>query len=134
MAQAPYEPPPLGVPDEAPLERLALEGPESVQPDWVRELVGDEPAMEHLLRSVRTAEHAGHRIEIVTTYEISIDGRPVHIHASVGDDGLLRCHESPYARVRSALDLVKHLIDLYPDAFAEHAGDHRGGGGHGGGR
>ena len=82
-----------------------------------RPVVGETTPHEHELRSVRTAEHKGRHIEMVTSYEISIDGQPVHFHASVGDDGLLRCHESPYAQLASAVHLVKHLIDLYPEAF-----------------
>lgn len=110
-------------PDERPLAGIEFNPTQSIQPGWVRELIGPEEAHEHRLRGVRCAEHNGHKIEIVTTYEISIDGTPVHFHASVGDDGMLRCHESPYAAVPSAIDLVKHLMDLYPDAF--------GGAGHG---
>jgi hypothetical protein len=123
MPYGPMEEPPLGVPDEGPLEQIAIDAPVSAQPDWVRELVGETPH-EHELRSVRTAEHKGRHIEIVTSYEISIDGQPVHFHASVGDDGLLRCHESPYAQLPSAVDLVKHLIDLYPEAFGGEDGAH----------
>ena len=104
-------------PDERELEGIALGTTESVQPAWVREIIGPEAPHEHRLRSVRCAEHHGHEIEIVTTYEISIDGAPFHVHATVGDDGRLRCHESPYAALPSAIDLVKHLMDLYPEAF-----------------
>lgn len=112
------------VPDEHVLEAIALSDSDSIQPPWVRELIGPEGAHEQRLRGVRCAEHRGHEIEIVTTYEISIDGTPVHFHASVGDDGKLRCHESPYAAVPSAIDLVKHLIDLYPDAFGGAGHEH----------
>ncbi len=117
MSDSPSETPEFGAPDVAALERIAPDAAEPIQPDWVRELLGDELPPEHRMSSVRRAEHGGHRIEIVTTYEISVDGEPVHIHASVGDDGLVRCHDTPYRRSRSALDLVRHLIDLYPEAF-----------------
>ncbi|MGH2899167.1 MAG: hypothetical protein ACRDMZ_10880 [Solirubrobacteraceae bacterium] len=112
-------------PDEGVLETLEPSSTDSVQPGWVRDLVGPEPPHAQRLSGLRCGEYRGHEIEIVTTYEISIDGTPVHFHASVGDDGRLRCHESPYAAVPSAIDLVKHLMDLYPDAF--------GGAGHGSG-
>ena len=104
-------------PDESPLAGIELSATQSIQPAWVRDIIGPEGPHEHRLRGVRCAEYRGHEIEIVTTYEISIDGAPVHFHASVGNDGKLRCHESPYAAVPSAIDLVKHLMDLYPDAF-----------------
>jgi hypothetical protein len=104
-------------PDESSLAGLEFSTSQSVQPAWVRDLIGPEAPHKHRLRGVRCAEYRGHEIEIVTTYEISIDGTPVHFHASVGDDGMLRCHEAPYAAVPSAIDLVKHLMDLYPDAF-----------------
>ena len=104
-------------PDESSLAGIEFSATESMQPGWVRDIIGPEAPHEHRLRGVRCAEYRGHEIEIVTTYEISIDGTPVHFHASVGDDGMLRCHEAPYAAVPSAIDLVKHLMDLYPDAF-----------------
>ena len=125
----PSEDPLLAPPDEGPLEHITVDAPVSAQPDWVRELVGETP-LEHQLRSVRTAEHKGRHIEIVTSYEISIDGKPVHFHASVGDDGMLRCHESPYAQLPSAVDLVRHLLDLYPDAFSPEDGPDGQGEGH----
>ena len=71
-----------------------------------------------LLTSVREAIHAGHRIKVRTTYEVEIDGRPVHIHASVDNRGRLLCHAIPYAQYPSAIDLIKTLIDKYPDQLA----------------
>ena len=70
----------------------------------------------HLLRSVRQKHYAGHDVELITTYELRIDGRNVTIHAHVDDDGQLRCHSTPYVSYGSALDLICALIDQYPEA------------------
>jgi hypothetical protein len=69
------------------------------------------------MASVRTAEHDGHTIQIRTHYEITVDGKSVSTHLSVGNDGNLVCHALPNYLFSSAVDLVKTLIDQYPDEF-----------------
>lgn len=90
--------------------------------------------------SVRKAEHAGHKIEIRTHYTVKVDGKTVPLPLSVGDDGNVVCHALPNYLFSSAVDLVKTVIDTYPDDFAKRkrkppGGGHGGGtpgGGHGG--
>jgi len=78
--------------------------------------------------SVREADYGGHHIVIRTTYQIEVDGVPLMGHMGVTDDGRVHYHPVPNASFPSAVDLVKELIDLFPDDFT-------GGGtsGHGGG-
>ena len=79
------------------------------------------------MASVRKAEHAGHAIEIRTHYEVKIDGKVVQLPLSVGDDGNVVCHALPNYLFVSAVDLVKTVIDLYPDDFAKRGGKRPGG-------
>ena len=89
--------------------------------------------------SVRTAEHHGHTIESATRYEIRIDGRRVAIPLHVDNGGRVTCHAVPNYQSVSGVDVVKKVIDVYPDSFQEdgpppdeHGGHHappaRGGG------
>ncbi len=93
-------------------------------------------------RSVRTVSHCGHTIEVVTTYEFKIDGKPVSGHFEVNDAGKVHCHDLPNYAFTSALELAKRLADLIGDdklvdqlnAATEggSGGGHDGHGGHGG--
>ncbi|MBO1414327.1 hypothetical protein [Streptomyces sp. FH025] len=67
--------------------------------------------------SVRTAEYEGHRIRIVTTYDITVDDRPLPAELDVDDDGMLTCHGLPTYQFLSAMDTVKALIRHFPDHF-----------------
>src|SRR6185503_1730971 len=81
--------------------------------------------------SIREADYKGHHIEIRTTYEIEVDGVPVTGHLGVDNEGRVHYHPVPNASFASAVDLVKQLIDSFPDDFpAGGAGRSRTGGGH----
>jgi hypothetical protein len=80
------------------------------------------------LASVREALHAGHRIVIRTTYEITVDGEPIQTHLHVGEDGNLHSHALPNYQFHSAVEMVKKIVDLFPDEFTSS----QGGQGHGG--
>lgn len=65
----------------------------------------------------RVDEYKGHRIAIETHYEITVDGTPVPVHLTVGNDGDVHCHALPAYEFVSAVDMVRVLIDTYPDDF-----------------
>jgi hypothetical protein len=69
--------------------------------------------------SIRQATHRGHEIEVVTTYEFKIDGKPVFGHFQVDDAGKLHCHDLPNYAFSSAVELGKRLIDLLPEDEVE---------------
>ncbi|MFJ2580472.1 hypothetical protein [Kitasatospora aureofaciens] len=69
------------------------------------------------MKSVRTAEYQGHRISITTTYEITVDGKPLMAGLAVDDSGMLSCHGLPAYQFVSAVDAVRVLIHNYPDYF-----------------
>lgn len=87
---------------------------------------------EHSTESVREATYKGHRIRIVTTYRIEVDGTPVTGHLLVTGEGTLHYHAIPNQEFGSAVDMVKRIIDLAPEGPAAPGGEHGGHGGHDG--
>src|SRR5262249_46356058 len=75
--------------------------------------------------SVRQADYKGHHIVITTSYTITVDGAPVMGHIVVTDEGQVQCHALPNYTFLSAVDMVKSLIDQFPEDFeASGTGDH----------
>ena len=87
-----------------------------------------QPHHSAAMDDVRQAEHRGHRIEVRTSYAITVDGRPFDIHVVVDNDGRVFYHGLPTRDFPSVIDLVEKAIDQFPDDFgpdAEPAGtDH----------
>lgn len=67
--------------------------------------------------SMREDEYKGHKITVKTTYHIEVDGRPVTGHIDVSNEGTIAYHGLPNVSFDSAVDLVKMLIDQFPDDF-----------------
>ena len=80
-----------------------------------------------MMTSTRRATHDGHEIEITTCYEIKVDGEPLSTHLFVTNEGNLHSHAMPNYVFSSAVDLVKKIIDLYPEDFADQQGHGHGG-------
>lgn len=94
---------------------------ENVQPEWIREQYPDyveHHAMHQPLTSERTFAHAGHQVRVTTTYQIEVDGVPVQLHALVDDQGRVVSHSTPFVSYGSAPDMVKALINRFPESFA----------------
>ena len=70
------------------------------------------------MESVRQADYQGHHIVIRTRYQIEVDGRMLMGHVDVTNDGQVHYHPVPNLSFASAVDLVKRLIDVFPDDFA----------------
>ena len=68
--------------------------------------------------SVRTASHNGFEIEIETSYEFRVNGKPLPIHAHVLDNGYIHSPALPNYGWQSAVDFVRQLIDSFPEDFA----------------
>ena len=75
---------------------------------------------------VREAEYNGHKIVVKTTYRIEVDGTPVTGHMGVSNDGQVHYHAVPNMSFASAIDLVKVLIDTYPEDFPAKSGGKKG--------
>jgi len=68
--------------------------------------------------SVREANYKGHHIIVRTKYEIEVDGQMVMGHMGVTNDGQVHYHPVPNLSFASAVDLVKVLINIFPDDFS----------------
>ncbi|HRI38073.1 MAG TPA: hypothetical protein PLO50_05910 [Nitrospira sp.] len=71
----------------------------------------------HPATSIREAEYKGHHIVIRTTYDIRVDGKRVTGHFGVGNNGQVHYHPIPNMRFASAVDMVKQLINVFPDEY-----------------
>ena len=67
----------------------------------------------HTGKSVRAVNYKGHDIEVITHYELKIDGKALPVHVEVGDDGSVHCHSLPNYSFRSVIHLVRELIDMF---------------------
>ena len=80
----------------------------------------------HEHASVRTAVHNGHTIEIRTSYDVRIDGEPLEAHMGVSDDGNVHYHGLPNYSEASAIDLMRRVIDAFPDDYPPRGGPENG--------
>lgn len=88
---------------------------------YVKRLAGQTPAHHHeggAVSSTRTELHNGHKISIVTTYEVTVDGRKLDAPLSVDNEGRLSCHSLPNYVFASAVDAIKQIIDSFPAEFS----------------
>lgn len=67
--------------------------------------------------SMREADYKDHKITVQTTYHIEVDGRPVTGHIDVSNEGTIAYHGLPNMSFDSTVDLVKMLIDQFPNDF-----------------
>ena len=68
-------------------------------------------------QSVREVEYNGHKITIYTEYQIKVDGKPLSGHVYVDNTGKVSTHALPAYSFVSAVDMVKKIIDEFPDDF-----------------
>ena len=64
----------------------------------------------------RRFTHRGHEVEIATRYEVTIDGELWDRQVGVLDDGSVIYHGLPQYAVRSAVDLIRTVLDYQEDA------------------
>ncbi len=98
-------------------EFVQASGPESLVESLRR--YQPQPHEPHVgaTESVREATYRGHTIVIRTGYHIEVDGVAVEGHMGVTNDGQVHYHPIPNLSFNSAVDLVKQLIDAFPDDF-----------------
>ena len=101
---------------------------------YFRRLLRSSHASHDSGTSVREAHHNGHHITIKTTYEVRVDGKIFQGDLSVANGGDVHYHAIPTLGFPSAVDLMKCVIDVFPDVFAtlshngegHHTGEHAG--------
>jgi|SRR5215467_10680771 len=84
------------------------------------------------VETVRQEEHDGHRIVIRTRYDVEVDGAKIPLALSVDNKGQVHCHSLPNYQFASAVDMIKTLIDNFPEDFAAQKRPQRRSGSHGG--
>jgi hypothetical protein len=82
--------------------------------------------------SFREDHYKGHHIVIRTSYDIEIDGKKFHGNLDVSNSGTVQYHGIPNVAANSAVELIRAVIDTFPDDFSgQHPKDHSHGTHHG---
>jgi hypothetical protein len=104
-------------PDISVLAQYSPTGAAKSHPEWVKTKFPSyvEPHGKHEATSVRELAHKGHTVRIITTYRVEVDGKPADLHLSVDEDGQVFTHATPFVTYASAVDLMKAVMDAYPD-------------------
>ena len=113
---------PVTNPDVSVLTQYSPTDAAQSHPQWVKTRFPSyvEPHGKHEATSVRELTHKGHTVRIITTYRVEVDGKPADLHLSVDEDGQVFTHATPFVTYASAVDLMKAVMDAYPeDAFAK---------------
>ena len=66
---------------------------------------------------VREDDYKGHHIVVRTTYNITVDGKEVTGHLMLTNEGQVQYHGLPNYSFDSAVELVRALIDNFPEDF-----------------
>jgi hypothetical protein len=66
---------------------------------------------------VREDDYRGHHVVITTTYEITVDGAPLPVHIGISNDGMAHAHGLPTYEFASLVDVIRALIEFFPDEF-----------------
>lgn len=72
---------------------------------------------------VREEDYKGHHIVVSTTYKITVDDTEVTGHIMLTNDGQVQYHGLPNHSFDSTIDLVKALVDNFPEDFEQKAKD-----------
>ena len=78
---------------------------------------------------VRQDDYKGHHIVVRTVYHITVDGKEVTGHIMLTNDGQVQYHGLPNRSFDSTVQLVRTLIDKFPEDFEK---ANKGSGSHGG--
>lgn len=100
-----------------------LTGVQQVKPAISDPHAGHHEGHSVVISGARDTQHRGHEIVVRTSYEITVDGQPFGGHVELDHAGRLYTHACPYQDFASALDMMKHIIEAYPDAFASTNGN-----------
>lgn len=105
-------------------ELIQAKSPESLVESLSRYRPEQHGRHAEVMESVREETYRGHKIVIRTSYHIEVDGAPIEGHLGVTNDGQVHYHPVPNLSFNSAVELVKQLIDIFPDDFGGQAAGH----------
>ncbi len=111
-------------PDISVLAQYSPTGCSPIPSEWVKTKFPSyvEPHGKHEATSVRELTHKGHTVRIITTYRVEVDGKPADLHLSVDEDGQVFTHATPFVTYASAVDLMKAVMDAYPEDALKSSG------------
>lgn len=114
------------IPDTSVLRHYVPTNGESSHPDWLKSKFPAyiNPHAGHEATGIREFSHNGHTVRVITTYRVEVDGNPVRAHLSVDEDGQVYTHATPFVTYTSATDLMKAIIEAYPESFSEQNNTH----------
>ena len=69
---------------------------------------------------IRTDFYKGHELRIETAYKITIDGKRVRGYVDVTNSGQVHYHPLLNRSASSAIDMVRGIIDAFPDEFGSY--------------
>lgn len=122
-ASRPYRPPVAGIDQALSHSAASLIKPQMLSTRMANAASAQNDSRQHTAAdhavSVRTADHNGNKIELRTRYEITVNDKPLDIHVGVLDDGSVHCHTIPNYSTASGIDLIKAIIDAFPDDYPE---------------
>lgn len=95
-------------------------------PDWIKKQFPTyvNPNTGYETTVIREFIHGGHIVKIITSYQVEVDGQLVHAHLSVDKNRQVYTHVTPFVTYASAVDLMKAVIDSYPESFTKEEVDH----------
>lgn len=110
-------------PDLSSLARLSPDKAATSHPAWIKKAFPSYVSARghHADSTTRETTHKGHKVKIVTTYKVLVDGKEIQPHLTVDNGGRVYSHAMPFTNFGSALDLVCAVIDQYPEAFSKKA-------------
>src|SRR5262245_1355002 len=85
------------------------------------------------IATVREDDYKGRHIVLRTTYHIDVNGTPFQGQLALDNAGRVHCHALPNYQFASAVEMVKRLVDIFPEDFPVQQGGGEDTGGHGGG-
>lgn len=99
---------------------------EAANPEQLAEYIARLPPPHHhghgeddAVETVREDDYQGRHIVIRTRYRIEVDGKAFAAPMTLDNAGQVHCHSLPNYQFASAVDMVKRLIDIFPDDFPE---------------
>lgn len=85
----------------------------------LKALLSNQHGHGHAENQLREEYYNGHHIVIKTTYEVTVDGKMFHASLGVSNSGNVQYHGIPNVGFASAMDLMRCVIDQFPEEFTK---------------
>lgn len=99
----------------------SLEQADRTSPALKELMHGQHSGAGHAEDELREEHYKGHHIAIKTTYEVKVDGKLFPASLGVSNAGNVQYHGIPNVGFASAMDLMRCIIDQFPEEFSKKA-------------